>query len=70
MQITLKKSKGVLGKDGKPYAPGTMYFCDGTWLTPVAYSPESLTTGLLNEKVEKVEFIDPDNNQFVITIKR
>lgn len=70
MNITTKRSTGVLGKDGLPFAPRCMFFNDGAWKTPVNYSPDNLLIGLLNEEVLEIEMITEDNVQYNIFIER
>ena len=65
--MKLKVSKGVLSKDGTPYAPSTLHAVSNGWNCPYPYSMASLCLLLVNEKIESISIIDEDNQQLDLT---
>jgi len=70
MRLSIKKGKGVLGKDGTPWAPGTMHVVNGKWMSATRYDPASLLEALLDEKTDKVEVISEFNTLYEVEIDR
>ncbi len=68
MKITFKKGKGVLGKDNKPYAPGTIHYVADGWLRPRSFTVKSLLNCLQDPGVTRIEIIDEANVETIITI--
>ena len=65
--MKLKISKGVLAKDGTPYAARTIYAVQGEWNSPYPYSVISLCSLLANKEITSISIIDEDNRQFDLT---
>ena len=65
--MKLKTSKGVLGKDGTPYAPSTIHAVKGKWNCPYPYSMASLCLLLVDKDVTSISIIDQDNQQLDLT---
>lgn len=75
--MKVRKSKGVLAKDGKtPWAAGTLHVVDrdtdgGKWCTPSGYSMTSLALCMMRlagGKVDSVELIDENNDKYVFEL--
>ena len=63
-------SKGVLGKNGAPFASETLHFVQNGYLTPVPYNMRNLglcLARLADKQIQSIKLIDDDNNYFVIT---
>ena len=65
--MKLKVSKGVLSKNGTPYAAGTIHAVSGRWNCPYPYSMASLCLLLVNEKITSISIIDEKNQQMDLT---
>lgn len=68
--LKVKKKRGVLGKDKTPYAPETINYVQGEWMSPARYDVKTLCV-LLNllaiGEIKSIEVIDTNNTQFTIT---
>ena len=66
--MKIKLSKGVLAKDGTPYAAETIHAVSTTgWNSPFPYSVSMLCRLLMDKDVIKISVIDVGNNQFDLT---
>ena len=69
--MKLKVSKGVLSKNGTPWAAGTIHavrVMDGEkWNCPYPYSMASLVLLLVDKRIESICIIDKDNQQMDLT---
>jgi hypothetical protein len=70
IELTIKRGKGPLGKDKRPFAPRTLHMQDGEWLSPLPYTAEALLSCLLSDAVSGIEMICESNTQYTIKIKR
>ena len=61
--MKLKVSKGVLAKNGTPYAASTIHAVKGGWNCPYPYSMASLCLLLVDENVKSISIIDENNQQ-------
>ena len=66
--MKIKLSKGVLAKDGTPYATKTIHavLIDG-WNCPYPYSIGCLCMLLIDKEVVSISVIDENNNQIDLT---
>ena len=64
-EVTVEK--GVLGKDGKPFAPATLHVVtkDG-WQYPYDYTPIAMMAAFLNNNVTSIILINEQNEQHTI----
>ncbi len=60
------KAKGVLGKDGKPYAPGTFYTVSDEWQAPELYTPLAMMYAFLDDKITKIILVTEDNIEHTV----
>ncbi len=65
--MKLKVTKGVLSKDGTPYAAGTIHAVKGGWSCPYHYSIASLCLLLVDREVKSISIIDEENRQMDLT---
>ncbi len=66
--MKLKVSKGVLSKDGTPWAAGTIHAVNEEgWNVPYPYSMASLCLLLVDDKVKSISIIDENNQQMDLT---
>ena len=65
--MELKVSKGVLAKDGTPYAAGTIHAVKGGWNCSYPYSMASLCLLLIDKDIKSISIIDEDNQQLDLT---
>ncbi len=66
--MKLKVGKGVLSKDGSPWAAGTIHAVnDKGWNVPYPYSMASLCLLLVDDKVKQISIIDEDNQEMTLT---
>lgn len=70
MQLKIKKGKGVLSKDGSPYAARTAHIHSGGWKSPIGYDIHSIMEALCTEGVVGIEVIDEKNILYTISIDR
>ena len=64
-EVTVEK--GVLGKDGKPFAPATLHVVtkDG-WQVPYAYTPTAMMAAFLTDSIASIILINEQNEQHTI----
>ncbi len=68
MNLKLKVSKGVLSKDGTPWAPSTIHAVNEEgWNVPYPYTMASLCLLLADPKVKSISVIDESNQQLDLT---
>ena len=66
--MKLKIDKGVLGKDGLPWAAKTIHAVNTEgWNMPWEYTMERLFRLIIDTKIVKITVIDEDNNEFTLT---
>ncbi len=70
MNLKLKTGVGVLGKDGLPWAPGTIHGVSNGWMFPVPYSMEALAGLLADPGCVEIHIIDEDNKEFTLTTRK
>ncbi len=64
MIMELKVSKGVLSKDGTPWAARTIHAVNNEgWNVPYPYGMASLCLLLVNNKIKSICIIDENNQQ-------
>ena len=77
--ISVKKGKGVLGKDKQPFNPGNMYierigthpeFGRMPFRTPIGYSITGLCEALKEPLVETIVVVTEENVQYTIKPQR
>jgi|TARA_Y100000310_G_scaffold78612_1_gene75274 hypothetical protein len=59
---------GVLGKDGAPYAPATLFVVSKKtgYQMPYAYTPQAVMAAFLNEDVSKIILITEENVEHTV----
>lgn len=66
--MKLSVGKGVLSKDGTPWAPSTIHAVNKEgWNVPYPYTMASLCLLLVNDDIESISIIDENNQQLDLT---
>ena len=67
MNLKVKVRKGVLGKDGQPYAPRTIHGIRDGWNIPVPYTIEAFVSLLVDPKCTSIQIITEENKELILT---
>lgn len=71
MQATIKKSRGVLGKDRQPFMAGTLWVTSRSgFKRQIQYTIAAAMEAVANDEVTEVQLIDTDNNQYNLKLRR
>lgn len=65
--MKLTKGKGVLAKDGTPYAAQTLHVVEGGMQYPIDYTPRSMLKAFMEDKITRIKLIDENNDEWIVT---